>query len=599
MSVPFRAHYADDAGLHLAPAIANVQVHQEGFALDFQPSHLDRFGRPRVISSFSRVTRLPNDNATRSARARIDQATRSLPSLDPLILHPPKVTTKAYRDGMEYVQAESDFRQKEQYLDSITPTRRSGLQQSVGTSNSLSGLPIPDQGGNVYHYSDTTRAQTGLGFVAPFDSSTEIPIGMATKNENSRHTQPVIMMNHREIRTDQDGKTSANLASGVVFQPPAQVSADAFIPEIPQLFPGSYPNPSPPVEMTDAVPEYDVEQAMMSESSRRGSAPKVVASTAKDSSDVEAILAHNAVYGNTVTVPARSPFAATRQKDVKSISLQTIGPHTSGRLVRGDLGIGQTATAFDPTALAIPLSVHVPKAVATIVTHDMSGLRATTGGTPLQATSLRTSGVKGRLKRPFSGESDRERKTRKMTVPGATGALVTQDLGILNEATRVDPLQPINVQTSSSKGKLKRSQLEDGGPRVTKKRKVEALPTIPAAPIPRTITASSRSARRAPRATRVLNVQDNPTAGRAVPPPAPIVPVPPPVVRAPALRPLAKLRRDDPDFGIASTIPQTPYVEPQLRTRLRKGQAPLTYPNRESALYVQTGEDLQKRRRKK
>ncbi|DAC81654.1 TPA_asm: hypothetical protein [Powellomyces chytrid fungus MELD virus 3] len=465
-----------------------------------------------------------------------------------------------------------------------------------------SNTSIVSKGGNVYHYSDTVRAQTGLDFAAPFDSSTEIPIGSATKNENSRRTQPVIMMNHREIRTDQDGKTSASSASGVVYPPPAQVSGDAYIPEIPQLFPGSYPNASPPVEMTDAVPEYDVEQAMISESSRSGSAPEVVASTARDPRDVEAILAHNAVYGNTVTVPARSPFAATRQKDAKAISLQTIGPYTSGRLVRGDLGIGQTATAFDPTALAIPLSVHVPKAVATVVTHDMDpamlgtreahGLSPNTGGLPLQATSLRTSGVKGRLKRPFSGESGRERKTRKITVPGATGALVTQDLDILKEATRVDPLQPINVQTSSSKGKLKRSQLEDG-PRVTKRRKIEALPTIPAAPIPTTIT------RRAPRASRVLNVQDNPAAGRAVPPPAPIVPVPPPVIRAPALQPLAKLRRDDPDYGITSTIPQTPYVEPQLRSRLCKGQAPLTYPNQESALYAQSGEDLQKRRRKK
>ncbi|KAI8824294.1 uncharacterized protein EV422DRAFT_564992 [Fimicolochytrium jonesii] len=173
MAAIYRANPLEAQGYNRPKPITNLQRHQIGQALDY--GHLDAFGVPMLQS-------------------------------------------KAYKDAQEFLKAEKDYRERERFLDRITPSRRAGTAISVGTSTSTSGLPIPDQTGYVYNYPAEVTAQTGLQFQAP-SGGKEVP--EEKLNLNTKNVNPVIQTREMEIRVDpMDGTHRVGVATGVVDRSP-------------------------------------------------------------------------------------------------------------------------------------------------------------------------------------------------------------------------------------------------------------------------------------------------------------------------------------------------------------------------------------------
>ncbi|KND03133.1 uncharacterized protein SPPG_08998 [Spizellomyces punctatus DAOM BR117] len=228
----YRANYLSDT-YAISPPIPNLQKRQVGVALDY--SKIDILGRPQVVYSWNRNVH-EKDLATKTNYAAPKYEPR-LSSSDVLKLSAAQRTTKAYRDGLEYVKAEEDYRKKQKYLDSITPSRR-GNALTVGTQNSLSGLPIPDESGHVFSYPASVTSQTGLMFEAP-PNGNEIPA--QPRNVNSTPLEPVILTRETEIRRDAVGNDHVNHGTGAAVPLDAMTMADAYIPPIPGSFPGLTP----------------------------------------------------------------------------------------------------------------------------------------------------------------------------------------------------------------------------------------------------------------------------------------------------------------------------------------------------------------------
>ncbi|KAI9097106.1 hypothetical protein DFS34DRAFT_622533 [Phlyctochytrium arcticum] len=209
----YRANYLEFQGLNQSKGIPNLQRHQIGRAVDY--NRLDEYGQPDVVYSWNRNIHA-KDLATKNNYVEPVHE-QQISSADILRLSAKKHYTQAYKDGLEYIKAEKDYRAKERYLDSITPSKRIKTAD-IGTSTSMSGLPIPDTEGRVYHYDAATTAATGMMFEAPADLP-EIP-DMQT-NRSGTKVHPVILTREKQIVVDPaTGAANIHTGSSSVLKPP-------------------------------------------------------------------------------------------------------------------------------------------------------------------------------------------------------------------------------------------------------------------------------------------------------------------------------------------------------------------------------------------
>ncbi|KNC97202.1 uncharacterized protein SPPG_07588 [Spizellomyces punctatus DAOM BR117] len=288
----YRANYLSDT-YAVSPPIPNLQKRQVGVALDY--SKVDDLGRPQVVYSWNRLIH-QKDLATKTNYVEPKYEPR-LSSSDVLKLSAAQQTTKAYKDGLEYVKAEEDYRKKQKYLDSITPSRQ-GSALTIGTQNSLSGLPIPDESGHVYSYPASVTSQTGLMFQAP-PNGNEIPA--QPRNVNSVPVEPVILTRETEIRRDAVGNDRVNHATGIAVSLPAHLMADSYIPPIPGGFPGSTQQIHVESPQIDASVETMPRSATIPHDT-------VLLNDRHDPSGVADVLERNSINDQFVSVPARTPF---------------------------------------------------------------------------------------------------------------------------------------------------------------------------------------------------------------------------------------------------------------------------------------------------
>ncbi|KAI9101985.1 hypothetical protein DFS34DRAFT_684064 [Phlyctochytrium arcticum] len=252
MTAPYRAN-ALERDLNLPQGTPNLQRRQTGFAHDY--GHLDIYGRPDTVYSWNRNIHR-KDLATRKPRGSYAEVTRlpRQPSISKGRLDIIRAPTysKAYKDGLEYIKAEEDYRERQRYLDKITPTRSNGLL-TVGTNLSTSGLPIPNADGYVFHYPAEVTSQTGLMFEAP--SHNEPPIINYT-NDLVRPRNPVILTKETHLTVDAEtGAPRLSEATGSASAPPIVVPERQPIP-MPKIFTGTVtvPNDSPKEELEPPNP---------------------------------------------------------------------------------------------------------------------------------------------------------------------------------------------------------------------------------------------------------------------------------------------------------------------------------------------------------
>ncbi|KNC95839.1 uncharacterized protein SPPG_08706 [Spizellomyces punctatus DAOM BR117] len=288
----YRANYLSDT-YAISPPIPNLQKRQVGVALDY--SKVDDLGRPQVVYSWNRLIH-QKDLATKTNYVEPKYEPR-LSSSDVLKLSAAQYTTKAYKDGLEYVKAEEDYHKKQKYLDSITPSRQ-GNALTIGTQNSLSGLPIPDETGHVYSYPASVTSQTGLMFQAP-PNGNEIPA--QPRNVNSVPVEPVILTRETEIRRDAVGNDRVNHATGIAVSLPAHLMADSYIPPIPGGFPGSTQQIHVESPQIDASVETMPRSVPIPHDT-------VLLNDRHDPSGVADVLERNSINDQFVSVPARTPF---------------------------------------------------------------------------------------------------------------------------------------------------------------------------------------------------------------------------------------------------------------------------------------------------
>ncbi|KNC96060.1 uncharacterized protein SPPG_09539 [Spizellomyces punctatus DAOM BR117] len=289
----YRANYLSDT-YAISPPIPNLQKRQVGVALDY--SKIDILGRPQVVYSWNRNVH-EKDLATKTNYAAPKYEPR-LSSSDVLKFSAAQRTTKAYRDGLEYVKAEEDYRKKQKYLDSITPSRQ-GNALTIGMQNSLSGLPIPDESGHVFSYPASVTSQTGLMFEAP-PNGNEIPAQPC--NVNSTPLEPVILTRETEIRRDAVGNDRVNHGTGAAVPLDAMTMSDAYIP----LIPGSFPGLTPEVHVES--PQINASVETMPRSAAPIPHDTVLLNDRHDPSGVADVLERNSVNEKFIPVPARTPF---------------------------------------------------------------------------------------------------------------------------------------------------------------------------------------------------------------------------------------------------------------------------------------------------
>ncbi|KAI8904912.1 hypothetical protein DFJ77DRAFT_443827 [Powellomyces hirtus] len=299
----YRANYLEFQGINQSKGVPNVQRHQIGQALDY--TDLDEYDRPNVTYSWNRNIHDKDMATKRNYVAPVHHKQAS--SADTMRMSAAEHTTKAYKDGQEYIKAERDFRAKERYLDSITPSRRNHTV-SIGTSTSTSGLPIPDVKGNVFHYDAATTAQTGMRFEAPHNLP-EVPQSADQLNSNSKRINPVILTREKAISIDNaTGSGSITFGSSSVLKPP--VVSNPFEYTDPAM-PGAFPD----MKVVDVKRDEEMEDAFYVKSEPVETKPEIALTTINDPREVEDIIANTEMARNDfVAVQAHSPFANLRQK---------------------------------------------------------------------------------------------------------------------------------------------------------------------------------------------------------------------------------------------------------------------------------------------
>ncbi|DAC81692.1 hypothetical protein PhCBS80983_g06218 [Powellomyces hirtus] len=299
----YRANYLEFQGINQSKGVPNVQRHQIGQALDY--SDLDEYGRPNVTYSWNRNIHDKDMATKKNYVAPVHE--KQVSSAEVMRMSAGEHHTKAYKDGQEYVKAERDFRAKERYLDSITPSRRNHTV-SIGTSTSTSGLPVPDTKGNVFHYNAATTAATGMMFEAPHDLP-EVPQSADQLNANSTRINPVILTREKAISIDNaTGAGTITWGSSSVLQPP--VVSNPFEYQDPPM-PGAFPD----MGVVDVKRDEEMTDAFYIKSEPVEVKPEIALTTINDPRTVEDIIANTEMSRDTfVAASAHSPFANLRHK---------------------------------------------------------------------------------------------------------------------------------------------------------------------------------------------------------------------------------------------------------------------------------------------
>ncbi|TPX53457.1 hypothetical protein PhCBS80983_g06277 [Powellomyces hirtus] len=207
--------------------------------------------------------------------------------------------TKAYKDGQEYVKAKQDFRAKERYLDSITPSRRHNTV-AIGTSTSTSGLPVPDTKGNVFHYNAATTAATGLVFEAPHNLP-EVPQSADQLNSNSTRINPVILTREKAISIDNaTGAGTITWGSSSVLKPP--VVSNPFEYQDPPM-PGTFPD----MGVVDVKRDEEMMDSSYIKSEPIEVKPEIALTTINDPREVEDIIANTEMSRDTFVAALKAP----------------------------------------------------------------------------------------------------------------------------------------------------------------------------------------------------------------------------------------------------------------------------------------------------
>ncbi|KAI8999149.1 hypothetical protein BC832DRAFT_541983 [Gaertneriomyces semiglobifer] len=353
----YRANALEFAGINRTQSIANVQKHQVGYAVDY--GKLDEFGKPSVVFAWNRNIH-GTDLATKKNYVAPEQVS-SISSKEALQISTAKHLTQAYKDGLEYVEAEKDYRAKQEYLDRITPGRSGGPAKngvSIGTNTSTSGLPVPDGNGVVAHYAPQVTAMTGLMFSAPVGGKEAMPQPTGVGSSGGL----VIATKETEVRKDPTtGLGVVNSATGSTTPLDPMVIS----PQEPPM-PGLFPNfPSPTSSTSSKEPD-------VSETPQQRISPDdlVIASTVRNPQEVEDILESNIIDNRFVPTPAMTPFRF-RGRQSESLAGQkrkgTPLPRMDKKQQRTDVPLDGMQPLDE---IGIITSVTVPGGTGTRVPHN-------------------------------------------------------------------------------------------------------------------------------------------------------------------------------------------------------------------------------------
>ncbi|KAI9008255.1 hypothetical protein BC832DRAFT_539129 [Gaertneriomyces semiglobifer] len=276
----YRANALEFAGINQPAGVPNVQKQLMGHAVDFD--NLDEMGKPSIVYSWNRNIHM-KDFATK--QNYVEPVYEPwLSSKEVLRISEAQHLTKAYKDGLDYIKAEKDYRLQ---LD----------DEAILVE--IRGLPIPDGNGVVPTYDAQTTAMTGLMFAAPYGRVEAIP---QQSNALSRSGGLVVATSETEIRQDPItglSTVSHGVGSTTPLDPMIYAQDD---PPMPGLFPENFPNspltssPESPVSVT--VPMDVLETPP----------PSVVASTRSNPGQVYDILKDNMFDTRMTVVPGKTPF---------------------------------------------------------------------------------------------------------------------------------------------------------------------------------------------------------------------------------------------------------------------------------------------------
>ncbi|KAI8995112.1 hypothetical protein BC832DRAFT_543012 [Gaertneriomyces semiglobifer] len=358
----YTANVLEFAGVNQQAPVANIQRHQIGYAVDFD--HLDESGKPSVVFSWNRNIHA-KDLATKKNYVEPEHIT-PIPSAETLRLSQAKHLTKAYKDGLDYIRAEKDYREKQEFLDRITPGRPPWIsprgpaknQVSIGTNTSTSGLPVPDDNGVVAHYPVEVTAMTGLRFSAPPGGKEHVPKPMGLGQSNGL----VIRTEETEIRKDPaTGLSLVNSGAGSTTPLDPMIITPDEIP-MPGLYP-NFPSPSSPLSHTSAK-SPEVEQAPSINPD-----DLVIASTRKDPQEVSDILESNIIDNRFISTPARTPFRF-RGRPSEALAGQKRKGTPLPRLDKKRQRREEELDEMQPLdEIAVVTNITVPGGTATRLTH--------------------------------------------------------------------------------------------------------------------------------------------------------------------------------------------------------------------------------------
>lgn len=565
----YRANPLEYQGINQQPPVYN-RPKWTGYAVS--QTELDQFGRPKIVATYNRQTHQRTD--VKGGLKPLNEE-RPLAPTDVQKFIPAPIRSKAYKDGQEFLQAEKDFRAKELYLDSITPSRGRWPANLTGNPNALSGA-VSDAKGNTYAYDAVTRAMTGQFYWAPGGGKPP-PSGI---RPGSTVRKPVLVETKGNIiNTLPDGSTVIGSSSGVMRAPPIHAATEPVshptLPDWQRTAPGEQP-----VSMDIDIPLDTPSRPAP------GPVPTQVATDFSDPGNVAAILKHNTVYGGLKSMAVSGPFDSTAFMPQGAINVTRGLPSTQGVLVTQHAPKERGANLLNMAKLDIPTSLHVAKVTGAIVTSDL-GVRTGEGVLSTATMPIDTQPIVPPLKLargskriaedPAEGQRMNKKaksnpvasvRTRPVLARKAKAKLPPPVSGIAGDPTVIKGVRPL--------AKLRKGDPEGyvaGATQPEVPYKEPRLRTRPRAaeevferPAKRQKTAPKRIARAGPS----LAVDTTPV----------ITDIPPPqlqmTVPVAKVRKLAKVRKDDPEFGIGSSVPSVPYVEPQLRSRVRKSQEPVT-----------------------
>ncbi|KAI8996200.1 hypothetical protein BC832DRAFT_595552 [Gaertneriomyces semiglobifer] len=389
-----------------------------GFAVDYD--QIDEYGQPKVVYSWNRNIH-GKDNATKKATAELYQPGQ-LTNKEELRMSEKRHYTKAYKDALEFIRAEEDYRAQERYLDKVTPSRRNNT--ASGTSSSH--FAIPDQGGNVYHYDAATTAMTGLRFEVPLGTREVIE---EPSNKMGRSIDRVILTKEREVTVHPvTGLRHVNYATGVSIPADVEVQDMDIDYPMPGTFPGSIVPPEP-------APSSPIEEIVDTSSPVQAYAPsRLVANERDDPAAVQRILDQNAFYQKKNVVLDAS-IRSTRHV---STGMEAAVVEDVGKLVtvKHTAGGSEISSAGKPFTTKVDIIMPWADARTVSEQHNVGPVYSVANDGPSSTSSIESSAgrrgsdvklVKG-TKRSAMRQPDERQVKKRARIGSAPAALPKMDI---------------------------------------------------------------------------------------------------------------------------------------------------------------------------